>query len=391
MPTKPKIAMSRNKIVQNASKITVSVIILGLLFIAGCSKDDKKDPTSQVVEEYDRATMLTNYADGYILPAYNEYVKNIDSLKTAINTFNSTLDINSLNNLRTKWEYALLVWQDVAFLEFGPAQNISLRAQTNIYPVDTNLVINNIASGSYNLQLASNFDAKGLQALEYLINGSGNTDNDIVNYFTSAPNARTYLVNVINDLETNTNYVYNEWVSTYRTSFISNSASNAQGSSVSNIVNAVSLHYETYMRKGKIGLPAGVFNGFSQQPMPEHVEAYHYEQSLPFVYRSLVSLQKFIRGEHYSSLVNGEGLEDYLNFVRAQSGGQPLSTLINNQFVNINNELGNINDPLSNEVINNNQGVRAVYQKMQQMVPFIKVETANALEVMITYQDNDGD
>lgn len=383
--------MSQNKIIENTSKIIVSVIILGLLFITGCSKDDKKDPTTQIVEEYDRATMLINYVDGYILPAYNEYVKNIDSLKTAVIAFNSTLDINSLNNLRTKWENSLLVWQDVAFLEFGPAQNISFRSQTNIYPVDTNLVINNIVSGSYNLQLASNFDAKGLQALEYLINGSGNTDNDIVNYFTATPNARTYLADVINDIETNTNYVYNEWVSTYRTSFISNSASNAQGSSVSNIVNAISLHYETFIRKGKIGLPAGVFNGFSQQPMPEHVEAYHYAQSLPFVYRSLVSLQKFIRGEHYSSSINGEGLEDYLNFVSAQSGGQPLVNLINNQFININNELGNINDPLSNEVVNNNQGVRDVYQQMQQMVPFIKVETANALEVMITYQDNDGD
>jgi len=383
--------MSQKNIFQNTSKITVFVIILGLLFIAGCSKDDKNPPTSQVVEEYDRATMLTNYADGYILPAYNEYVKSVDSLKTAINTFNSVLDINSLLNLRIKWENALLVWQDVAFLEFGPAQNISFRSQTNIYPVDTNLVINNIASGSYNLQLASNFDAKGLQALEYLVNGSGNTDNDIVNYFTATPNARIYLVDVINDIETNTNYVYNEWVNTYRTNFISNSASNAQGSSVSNIVNAISLHYETFIRKGKIGLPAGVFNGFSQQPMPEHVEAYHHAESLPFVYRSLVALQKFIRGENYSSSVNGEGLEDYLNFVRAQSGGQPLVNLINNQFTNINNELGNINDPLSIEVINNNQGVRDVYQQMQQMVPFIKVETANALEVMITYQDNDGD
>lgn len=383
--------MSQKNIVKHTSKIVVSVIILGLLFIAGCSKDDKNPPTSQIVEEYDRTTMLTNYADGYILPAYNEYVKSIDSLKTAINTFNSVLDVNSLLNLRIKWENALLVWQDVAFLEFGPAQNISLRSQTNIYPVDTTLLNSNISSGSYNLQLSSNFDAKGLQAIEYLINGSGSTDNAIVARFANSANAKTYLTDLINDLETNTNYVYNEWVSTFRTSFISNSASNAQGSSVSNIVNAISLHYETYMRKGKIGLPAGVFNGFSQQPMPEHVEALYYEQSLPFVYRSLVALQKFIRGEHYSSTVNGEGLEDYLNFVRAQSGGQPLVNLINNQFTNINNELGNINDPLSSEVVNNNQGVRDVYQQMQQMVPFIKVETANALEVMITYQDNDGD
>lgn len=384
--------MKKKEFLLHTPKMIVSGVILALLLIAGCSKDDKKDNnTTDPVEEYDREVMLTNYADAYILPAYSAYTSGIDSLKAAAINFNSTLNVTSLNQLRIKWENALLLWQDVGFLEFGPAQNISLRSQTNVYPIDTVLVTNNIATGSYNLQLASNFDAKGLQAVEYLINGTGNNDNDIVTYFSNTTNASTYLIDVITDLETNANYVNNEWVSTYRSNFIANSASNAQGSSVSDIVNAISLHYETFIRKGKIGLPAGVFNGFSQLPMPEHVEAYHYEQSLPFVYRSLVSLQKFIKGEHYASSVNGEGLEDYLNFVRAQSGGQPLSTLINNQFINISGELANINDPLSNEVVNNNQGVRDVYQQMQQMVPFIKVETANALDVMITYQDNDGD
>lgn len=384
--------MKKKEFLLHTPKMIVSGVILALLLIAGCSKDDKKDNnTTDPVEEYDREVMLTNYADAYILPAYSAYTSGIDSLKAAAINFNSTLNVTSLNQLRIKWENALLLWQDVGFLEFGPAQNISLRSQTNVYPIDTVLVTNNIAAGSYNLQLASNFDAKGLQAVEYLINGTGNNDNDIVTYFSNTTNASTYLIDVITDLETNANYVNNEWVSTYRSNFIANSASNAQGSSVSDIVNAISLHYETFIRKGKIGLPAGVFNGFSQLPMPEHVEAYHYEQSLPFVYRSLVSLQKFIKGEHYASSVNGEGLEDYLNFVRAQSGGQPLSTLINNQFINISGELANINDPLSNEVVNNNQGVRDVYQQMQQMVPFIKVETANALDVMITYQDNDGD
>lgn len=384
--------MKKKDFLLHTPKMIVSGVILALLLIAGCSKDDKKDNnTSDPVEEYDREVMLTNYADAYILPAYSAYTSGIDSLKAAAINFNSTLNVTSLNQLRIKWENALLLWQDVGFLEFGPAQNISLRSQTNVYPIDTVLVTNNIAAGSYNLQLASNFDAKGLQAVEYLINGTGNNDNDIVTYFSNTTNASTYLIDVITDLETNANYVNNEWVSTYRSNFIANSASNAQGSSVSDIVNAISLHYETFIRKGKIGLPAGVFNGFSQLPMPEHVEAYHYEQSLPFVYRSLVSLQKFIKGEHYASSVNGEGLEDYLNFVRAQSGGQPISTLINNQFINISGELANINDPLSNEVVNNNQGVRDVYQQMQQMVPFIKVETANALDVMITYQDNDGD
>ena len=49
------------------------------------------------------------------------------------------------------------------------------------------------------------------------------------------------------------------------------------------------------------------------------------------------------------------------------------------------------NDPLNNEVSTNTAGVLNVYQKMQQMVGYLKVDMTNALEVLITYQDSDGD
>lgn len=377
---------------KKTKKALLILLVTQLVVMVSCSKkNDNPIVEDPLVEDYDREAMLRNYADNYIIPAYAAYVSEVNDLKTEINTFNTTLSVAALQNLRVKWESTLLAWQDVSFLEFGPAQNISLRSQTNIYPVDTTLINSNITSGTYNLQLASNFDAKGFQALDYLINGTAANDNDIVTYFTNNANARTYLLNVILDIESGATTVNNDWINNYKTSFITNSSSNAQGSSVSNIVNAISLHYETYIRKGKIGLPAGVFNGFSQLPMPEHVESYYYQQSLPFVYRSLIAMQKFLKGEHYSTTTNGEGLDDYLSHVNAQSGGQPLQVLINNQFNTIQTELNNINDPLSNEVNINNQGVRDVYQKMQVLVPKMKVEMTNALEVMITYQDNDGD
>ncbi|HRN42913.1 MAG TPA: imelysin family protein, partial [Vicingus sp.] len=189
----------------------------------------------------------------------------------------------------------------------------------------------------------------------------------------------------------NGSYVFNEWINTYRTDFISNSASNAQGSSVSNLVNALNSHYETYIRKGKIGLPSGVFNGFSQAPMPNHVEALYFKQSLPYVYRSLSSFKKFLNGNSYTNNTSGKGFDDYLTFVNAVSGGIPLETAINNQMVAIDNQLATINDPLSNEVLVNNQGVKDVYQQMQLLVPKLKVEMTDALGVLITYQDNDGD
>jgi len=378
----------------NPIKLLIGAILLvGLIGFQSCKKDDNNNdeviPPS--VNDYDRVAMLSNYATAYIVPAYTEYKNQIDLLTTEAQNFTSAPSISSLQNLRIQWENALLVWQDVAFLEFGPAAYIGLRSQTNLYPVDTTLIKDNITSGAYNLQTASNYDAKGLQAIDYLINGLASDDQGIVDYYNSTINAKTYLQDVVNELQTNSVYVYNEWNVSFAQSFVSNSASNAQGSSVSELLNALVQHYETYVRKGKIGLPAGVFNGFSQQPMPEHVEAYYYGQSLPFVYRALDALQKFLKGEAYETTANGQGFDDYLKFVQATTGGQPLELVIDNQINTIKSQLATISDPLSNEVVNNNQGVQNVYQPIQQLVPQLKVEVTDALGVLITYQDADGD
>lgn len=382
--------MIKNKL-KNA-KIIGLTCCFSFLVLASCSKkDDEVLPEDPTADDYDRTPLLTNYSNEYIKPAYTAYSLAVTDLKNETTNFNTTLTEASLQNLRTKWENALLVWQDVAFLEFGPAANISLRAQTNVYPVDTTLMKSNIASGTYSLAAGSNFDAKGFQALDYLLYGIKSTDANLVTYYTNTANARVYLQDIVDELQVNASTVKNDWQGSYGTNFIANSASNAQGSSISEVINALTQHYETYLRKGKIGLPVGAFNGFSNQPMPDHVEGYYSNQSLPYVYRSVTAFQNFIKGKGYTSVTNGVGLDDYLSFVNAQKSGQNLHTVIDNQFSAIKIELDNINDPLSNEVTVNTSGVNAVYQKMQQMVGYLKVDMTNALEVLITYQDSDGD
>ena len=125
--------------------------------------------------------------------------------------------------------------------------------------------------------------------------------------------------------------------------------------------------------------------------MPLHVEGYYSNKSLSYVYRSLSSLQFFVNGNAYTTSAAGSGLDDYMVFVNANNNGEALHSVINNQFSAIRIELANINDPLSNEVNVNSTGVNSVYQQMQKMVGYLKVDMTNALEVLITYQDTDGD
>ncbi len=379
--------------IKKGTNIFFLVLIAATVVIMQGCKDKNKDatPSTPSADSYDRTALLTNYANGYIIPAYKNYKVQCDSLKLVVDSFNAAPNTTTLQNLKLQWEKTLLVWQDVAFLEFGPAANLALRAQTNVYPVDTTQVKANIADGNANLQLSSNFDAKGFQAVDYLISGIKSNSASIVTYYTDSVKVSNYLTTVVTELQNNAATVYSEWNTTYVTNFINNSASNAQGSAVSNVVNALNKHYETYIRKGKIGLPAGVFNGFSQVAMPDHVEAYYYMQSLPFTNRSVNAIEKFIKGEAYAATTNGVGLDDYLAHVQATSSGVALETAILNQIDAIQLKLGTINDPLSNEVSTNNQGVRDVYQELQKLVGKLKIEMTDALDVMITYQDSDGD
>jgi predicted lipoprotein len=372
--------------------------VLPLLFIAlvifnsACKKDPEAEEELIVSpESYDKAGMLTNIANNYIVPAYSNHKVETESLKDLASTFLATPTIQNLENLRSQWQIGLLTWQDVAFLEFGPAEGISLRGQTNVYPTDTTIINDNIAAGTFNLQIPTNFTAKGFQALDFLLYRPGYSDQELVNFYSNNSGARDYLLAVASELLDNSNYVLAQWQSSYATSFINNNESNSQGSSVSNMLNSLSLHYEGFVRKGKIGLPAGAFNGFSQAPMPDHTEAFYSGISLPYAVREMQAISKYIKGYNYLGSTNGEGLDDYLNYLSAQYNGETLSTFIENQINTIINNLNGLNDPLSNEVLVNSQEVADVYQSMQMLVPAIKVEMTSALGVLITYQDSDGD
>ena len=106
---------------------------------------------------------------------------------------------------------------------------------------------------------------KGFQALDFLLNRPAFSDQQLVDYFIANPNSNSYLMDLTQDLLSNCSYVHSEWNSSYSEIFINDYESNAQGSSISDVMNALNLHYEYYLRRGKIGLPLGVFNGFSQQ------------------------------------------------------------------------------------------------------------------------------
>jgi hypothetical protein len=385
-------------------------VFSALLIIQSCKKsgctdpealnynvDAQKDDNGCLYEDYDKLSLLTNLADNYIIPSLDAYKSKIVTLNIHVDSFIENPNISNLTLIRTNWEEALLNWQDIGFLDFGPSEYILLRKQTNTFPIDTTELNNSISLADWNLGYVSSYDSKGLQALDYLLFKPGHTDSELITYFQNNVNAKSYLKALAEDLNQNINYVTDQWVS-YREDFIndfevtsSNFSTNSQGSSISNIINALCLHYEFYVRRGKVGLPLGVFNGFSQLELPELVECYYSGKSTQNLVRSINSLRKYVTGSSYLNNDNGLGLDDYMDFVNAEQNTLQLSTVIDNQFLTILDKLININGPLSEEIINNKSQITQTYQELQQLVPYIKVDMTSALGVLITYQDNDGD
>ena len=391
--------------------ISFSHLLISIfLFCVSCSKrgctdpnalnyslEATKDDNSCEYQDFDKHNLLINLADNYIIPSLNNFKDKIVALDNQVDEFNLNTNNNNLNNLRATWDEALLSWQDAAFLDFGPSEYILLRSQTNTFPVDTTELKTTISDGSWNLQFSNYNDSKGLQALDYMLFMPGYSESELIGYFQTNINSKNYLKAITVDLLSNITYVCDEW-SLYRDDFVndfetssSGYSSNSQGSSISNMINALCLHYEFYVRRGKVGLPLGVFNGFTQQELPHLVECYFSGKSLQNLNRSVYSINKFIIGAGYGSSDNGLGLDDYMNFVNAESNSYQLSNIIDNQFTNILEKVNNLPGTLGNDIIFNKPMVQETYQELQKLVPLIKVDMTSALGVLITYQDNDGD
>ncbi len=349
-----------------------------------------KDPN-----DFDRSPMLINIADNIIIPAYKNLKEAIDTLQDEVNAFEANPNTTTLQNLRVAWHDALVAWQYAGYYEFGPAEANFLRSNMNVYPADTAQINGNIVAGSYDLDVANNLDAKGFQALDFLLNGLGATDSEIVDQYTTASNASnrmTYLKDLIADMQSKSTTVYDTWrpsVGNYASTFKTNTGLDL-GGSCNMLFNALMMHYEQFVRSGKLGIPAGALS-FSQTPLPEKVECYfHGNLSKEMLLEATTALNNLYNG--IGTAGDGEGFKEYLDYLETNGPSGLLSNDINTQIQTSYTSLStSLNDPLSDFVVNNQQTALSVWNDMQTLVVLLKNDLKSAIGLSITYADADGD
>jgi len=365
-----------------------TIVLAGMLLIISCKKDDTNKSNSGGL---DRKPMLTNYADNYIIPAYAAMDASLATLKTKADAFTTTPDATSLTALQSAWKDAYKVWQKTDLLEFGPAEDISLRMYINTYPVTVSKLDANISGGNYDLETFGNKDAQGFPALDYLLNGIATTPAGILDKYSTDAQAtarKKYILDVITKMQEKISTVKNGW-SAYRNTFIERTGTDVNGS-ISKMTNALVLYYERYLRSGKIGYPVGAMTGVS---LATHTEAYYSpDLSKELAVIALQSVIRFYEGKNYEGTAAQEGMKSYLTAIATKdANGVLMAEVITTALNAALTDLQSLNTTLRAGVDSNRPALLHVYESLQKVVALLKVDMVSAFGISITYVDNDGD
>ena len=367
--------------------VLIALVTIG--FISSCTKDDDKDTTK--TDTFNREVMLTSWADNIIIPSYQAFNADMNDLKEAADAFETAPNVVNLEALRRSWETAYVTWQNVSMFNIGPAETSFFRSFLNTYPTSTATINTNISTGAYNLQDINLNDAQGFPALDYLLFGLADTNEEVLTFYSGANgvNYLTYLTDVVDRMEALSNQVLLQWEDNYKPIFISSNGASSN-SSTNSLVNDWMEYYEVAFRNGKIGFPAGVFSDGATGP--ERVEAFYKgDLSKTLCLEALNAIQRFFKGDHFNGSGSGPSLESYLDFLNTVKNGEDVSALINTQFNASRTAINSLNDSFSNQINTDNNAMLSAFEALQSNVVLLKSDMFSALSIAVEFNSGDGD
>lgn len=364
------------------------------LFIWACSSDsgnndDDVTPTdddSGTPASFSRADMLVNWADNIIIPAYISFMTDSGELKLGYTNFSAAPSAETLGALRTVYIDAYKSWQHIDMFEIGPGEQAGLRLNINTYPTSIEKIESNIANGNANFALSSNRDSKGFPALDYLLYGIADSDENIVAVYTDVDSGAAhlaYLQKVIDDIDASVGAVANEWTDNYRDTFIAEDGTGASAS-VDRFANDFLIYYEKSLRTAKMGTPLGILSGIQS---PNTIESlYNPSLSNELFLEGIDAVKAFFNGNTFGTGSEGLGFDDYLVFVESTLG-----TDINDELDDAKTAVSGLDTFASELEANPATDMINAYVEVQEIVGMIKRDMFSALSIAIDFQDIDND
>ena len=352
------------------------------------NSEDSSSSDNSESQTFDRKALLTNWANNIIIPLYENFNTNLTALSDEITKFNETPNLDNLKLVREKWLDAYKSWQHVEMFNLGKAEETYFQSKMNVYPSDKERIERNLTNETYNLDNPNNNDAQGFPALDYMLYGSDESDEKIVDkYLLENKKYNTYLSSLIDKMVSNTSVVVNDW-NQNKDTYI-NSTKNTSTSSINKITNDFIYYYEKLFIANKIGIPAGVFSG---SKLPDRVEGYYSKiYSKDLALEAMSAIENFFVGKKYNSEEKGESLESYLNFLNSEKNGTSLSKSITDQFKVAKETIDKLNNDFASQINEDNNKMLVAYDEIQKGVVFMKTDMLQSLSISVDYVDADGD
>jgi uncharacterized protein len=358
------------------------IVVFALLSLGSCCTGDPDD-------EVEYSDFFENVANNMIVPRYSEFQSNLGALETSINAFDAS-DVSTLILLQDQFKAAYLSWQSISVFEFGPAAEYSalLRTNCNTFPTNPSRIEENIIAGEYNLAFPSNYKAKGLPALDYLLFHL--SQSDLLTELSDS-SRMLYMQECLTDMQGKVDEVVSAWDS-YRAIFVG-SEGNDQNSSLSLFFNQFLYDYEK-LKRDKFALPAGFATqfGIPLDADTSVVEGRFSKMSFQLIQANLESLENIYLGVGEDG-VDGVGIFEKLKEYNAQSTivDGDLAVAIQEQFTNCQEAISHYENDLPFEIIHNILEVQETSNQFQKMVPMLKNDMRSYLSVTVTLTDADGD
>ena len=351
------------------------------------SSEGTEDDQSGNDNSFDRVKMMTFITEEIIIPSYNNLNTSLTELKESYELFKINITEHNLEELRNKWLNSYKLWQHVEMYNIGKSMEDYLIFRSNIYPVDSVRVNQNIDNGEYDLENPNNYAAQGFPTMDYLLYGIDNDPVKVIDHYKENNKVMNYLGALIEDLVANVKTVNDDW-NQVKNEFV-NSVDNTASSNLNMMVNDFIYYYEKGFRANKFGIPAGVFSGGA---LPDRVEGFYSKNfSKIFALEAMTSIKKFFNGESYKDDdLEGLGLKSYLDFVE-KGKEELLSDKINAQLIDAEKSINDLDNNLSGQIESDLIKVLKTYDEIQTAVILLKVDMLQALNIAVDYADADGD
>ena len=363
-------------------KVFLTSLII-TMFCSACSSDSSSGSGGEISLE--RSNFLVNISDNFIIPQFEAFLSDTEALVDAKNIFIENPNEANLVSLRTNLTTAYTSFQPVgAYAELGLAGELNYYLNLNAHALDVEETLTNIETfNTVDLSIVSEQDEQGLPAVDYLVNGLGNTDIDILAFYTGveAANYTGYLSLVVDRIENLTQQVLDNWNGGFRDEFVANTSSSSSGS-FDILINAYAEFFEARIRRSKVDNPIGFISG---TPFPEEIESLYN----PIISRSLL-LEALENAENiYIGIDNSEVS---LSTIVINADGGELDTELKSFFDAAETQITNdINDNLFQQIEDDRSSLVATRDALQRIVALLKSDLTSILGVDIAFADNDGD